>query len=474
MSLWLCLRFHQLPLQCLSRSEELAVAVLVKQRVFRANDCAASVGIREGMSAATVRALLADEPAQLLERDTGAEGQCLQQLCCWAYSITPSLHTYRDDCLQLEVGSCLALFRGLPRLLAAVHHGIHSRGFRAEMGLAETTGAAWLLSFSGADQASTYQQALPQRLAPLPLSLLTDYKSTVDSLRRAGLHTFGKLFALPPTALARRCGAEFARFLQQVQGLCEERHADYQPPPSFRDQYWFGYEVRANDELLPAMQLLLQSLCQFLRNTQLQTTEINWQLIGIDHSLLEICVRSTTGQSNWQEWYQLTRIRLEQLQLATGIEGINLCCQQLDSGRVENIDLFNPRTQQEPLSALLDRLRNRLGLQAVQHIGSRNEHLPEMALHLCQEHAADAPGQIPAQQRPFWLLPCPQALAERQGRLHWQGSLELVYGPERIEDNWWQQPVSRDYYIARGERGQHYWVFRDRLQAGWYVHGIFA
>ena len=99
MSLWLCLRFHQLPLQSLSRSEAQAVVVLARQRVLRANDCAGSLGIREGMSTSTVRALLADEPAQLLERDTAAEVRCLQQLCCWSYSITPSLHIQGEDCL---------------------------------------------------------------------------------------------------------------------------------------------------------------------------------------------------------------------------------------------------------------------------------------------------------------------------------------------------------------------------------------
>ena len=47
-------------------------------------------------------------------------------------------------------------------------------------------------------------------------------------------------------------------------------------------------------------------------------------------------------------------------------------------------------------------------------------------------------------------------------------------GPERIEDLWWQQPVSRDYYIARGRGGQYYWLFHDRRQRCWYLHGLFA
>ena len=118
MSLWLCLRFEQLPLQCLNRCEQQPVAVLTMQRVLRANDCAAALGIREEMAAATVHGLVGDEPLQLLERDRDAEQRCLQQLCCWAYSITPTLHTWRTDCLQLEIGGCLSLFRGLDSLLA--------------------------------------------------------------------------------------------------------------------------------------------------------------------------------------------------------------------------------------------------------------------------------------------------------------------------------------------------------------------
>lgn len=474
MSLWLCLRFHQLPLQCLNRSEKLAVAVLVKQRVLRANDYAASLGIREGMNAATVRALLAEEPVQLLERDNAAEAQCLQQLCCWAYSISPGLHRYREDCLQLEIGSCLTLFKGLHRLLQAVQQGLSNRGFRAEYGLAETPAAAWLLSFSPADSLASYQAPLRERLATLPLSLVTDHITAVDSLYKAGLHTFGSLFALPSKTLARRCSSGFIRFLRQVMGQEADLQPDYQPPAIFNDEYWFGYEVRANNELMPAVELLLRSLCQFLRNTQLQTAEIEWQLPGIDHSLRNIRVRSSSGHSNWENWYQLTRIRFEQLELQAAVEGISLRCEQLDSGQVDNIDLFSPRSQREPLSDLLDRLRNRLGLQAVQKIGARSEHLPELALHVCQDTPADGGESQCCGQRPFWLMPQPALLKQRRERLQWHGDLELIYGPERIEDNWWREAISRDYYIARGENGQHYWLFRDRLGCGWYIHGVFT
>lgn len=475
MSLWLCLRFDLLPLQCLSRCEQQPVVVLAAQRVLRANDCATTLGIRQDMGTATVRALAGDEPVRLLERDEQAEQHCLQQLCCWAYGITPSLCTWQADCLQLEIGGCLGLFQGLDALLLEVTNGIASRGYRVRYALAPTPKAAWLLSFAPRDTAMAIQQPLQERLSPLPLNLLAQFATTVNSLRRAGLHTLGDVLRLPPAALGRRCGKEFTHFLQQLLGQREDLQVDYRPPETFSDEYWFGYEVKTNRELLPTVQRLLQSLCRFLRNTQLQTSEITWQLVGMDHKLQDVCVRSTSSHSDWENWYQLSRIHFERLQLKGSVEGLALVCQQLRPGQQDNIDLFNPHNQREPLASLLDRLRNRLGLQAIEKVGCRDEHLPEFALLTSSDHSGDEQRSAAhCAQRPFWLLPQPKALRQHGVQLYWNGALQLVYGPERIEDNWWQDAVSRDYYIAAGDSGQHYWVFHDRLARQWYIHGVFA
>ena len=474
MSLWLCLRFDQLPLQCLSRCEQQPVVVLAAQRVLRANDCATALGIRQDMGTAMVRALAGTAPVRLLERDEQAEQHCLQQLCCWAYSITPTLYTWQADCLQLEIGGCLSLFRGLDPLLLEVASGTGSRGYSVRTGLAATPKAAWLLSFANRDTAMAIQQPLAERLSPLPLNLLGEFAATVDSLRRAGLHTMGDVLALPTAALGRRCGRAFTLFLQQLLGQHEDLQADYRPPATFSDEYWFGYEVKTNNELLPAVQHLLQSLCRFLRNTQLQTSEISWQLVGTNRRVQEVCVRSASSHSDWESWHQLSGIHFERLQLAGSVEGLALACRQLRPGQQDSIDLFSPRNQREPLASLLDRLRNRLGAQAIEKVGCRDEHLPEFALRVSSDQHGEDSSKAHSVLRPFWLMPQPRALRQHGEQLYWNGALALVYGPERIEDNWWQDAVSRDYYIAADSGGQHYWVFRDRLVGPWYIHGVFA
>ncbi|MEQ9465553.1 MAG: DNA polymerase Y family protein, partial [Haliea sp.] len=459
--------------QCQTLTEEQPVVVLARQRVLRANDCAASLGIREGMTGATVRALAGNEPLQLLTRSQDAEQRCLQQLCCWAYSITPTLHPWREDCLQLEIGGCLTLFRSLEALLETVHAGIHLRGYRLEAGLAPTPRAAWLLSFSSQGLAAGDGGDWREQLSTLPLTLLDDFPQEVAALQRAGIRRLGDVLALPEAALGRRCGKAFIHWLRQMLGREADLQPDYHPPDRFNDQYLFGYEVRTTAELLPAVQQLLQALCGFLRQTQLQTQDIEWQLVAVDRRVQRLRVRSSSGHSDWENWYQLTRLQLDRLQLRTGIEGLALECRQLLAMRSASIDLFSPHNQREPMQALLDRLRNRLGLQAILTISCRDEHLPELALHVSSEATAPAATQSSI-RRPFWLLPEPQPVRWLQGQLHWQGALQLIGGPERIEDNWWQEPVSRDYYIARGTRGQYYWLFHDRLRQQWYVHGLFA
>lgn len=481
--LWLCLRFHQLPLQALTRQQASTgqsvttpvaapVVIVEKQRVLQADDSATETGIKPGQSIATVRALAGT--ITLLERDPAAEQRCLQQLCCWAYNITPSLCSYRQDSLLLEVGSCLALYRGLDNVLATIRTDLSCRAYTYCCGLATTPKAAWLLSHTDQDQGQALQLDLEQQLAPLPLQLLAGFSRQIEALNKAGLWHFSDILSLPPQALARRCGHKFIHVLQQILGTAEDRQLTFQPPEEFSDDYWFGYEVKANQELQPAIQMLLQTLCQFLRNTQLQCQQIEWRLYGINHQLRSFEVRSTLPLSSWQEWHKLTQIKVEQLQLDIGVEWIRLSCEQLVAGQAHNHDLFN-QAQREPLHSLLDRLQNRLGLQAVEKIACRDEHLPEFAGYSStDQHTDPAVNTACAGQRPFWLMPQPQLLRYTKQQLYWNGRLTLLAGPERIEDNWWLNAVSRDYYVARDPQGQQYWVFRDRLRKDWYIQGIFA
>jgi protein ImuB len=84
-----------------------------------------------------------------------------------------------------------------------------------------------------------------------------------------------------------------------------------------------------------------------------------------------------------------------------------------------------------------------------------------------------------ADRRPVWLLPHPEALAERNGLPRRRGALKLLEGPERIETGWWSRgdvgDITRDYYVARDAQGVRLWVFREhKAPRGWFLHGVFG
>jgi protein ImuB len=127
---------------------------------------------------------------------------------------------------------------------------------------------------------------------------------------------------------------------------------------------------------------------------------------------------------------------------------------------------------------LVERLRARLGEEAVYGVCLIPEHRPEAAWRRVHELRLGAVprteqgidrGMAQDRPRPIWLLQEPLPLLEP----------EILEGPERIESGWWDgNGVARDYYVARDGLGQAHgvrlWVFQERQSKRWFVHGIFA
>ena len=90
----------------------------------------------------------------------------------------------------------------------------------------------------------------------------------------------------------------------------------------------------------------------------------------------------------------------------------------------------------------------------------------------------------PAGPQPSLLLDRPLKLLVRQHRPLYQGELQLLLGPQRVEGGWWDRDdaggttrnVARDYWVAFSEHAGLLWVFQTRLahEPAWYLHGVFA
>jgi protein ImuB len=129
--------------------------------------------------------------------------------------------------------------------------------------------------------------------------------------------------------------------------------------------------------------------------------------------------------------------------------------------------LFDPRAQQaQPWEQLRERLRARLGDEAVKGLSAAADHRPE---HAWQAGEQGAQGNMPVApgSRPGWLLSAPVALDETGYRV--QGHAE------RIESGWWDGgDVRRDYFIETRD-GLRGWAYRDLGKAGpLWLQGWFA
>lgn len=487
MSLWLCIRFPQLALECRgpidipaqTNAADLAVIVIEGQRVIAINEAAASYGIQVGCHAPTAQALLPDNGA-ILHKDKALEEHALEQLQLLAYSITPTLVRWQDNCLQLEIGCCLRLYGSLDVIMATLHNRLQQRGFSAEFGVAHSRNGAWLMTFlEDSDQALNPEIPVIERAAELPLKILKydkqgAHSKTVERLQKAGIADFGSLQKQSPTAVGKRCGQDFLDWLQTLTRPTDDLEGNFSPPAYFYDALWFGFEIRQAGELAPAIQQLLNNLCQFLDNTQRSTEIIQWRLLQLKGTYQSLEVRASSAGNNRTRWAELSLLHLENYRIPKDIEGLGLHVTTFVEREQPIFDLFANDLTQEPKQALLDRLKSRMGLKAVQYLTIRDAHLPEENQYWSDQPEPLKPTRHLPNQRPFWLLREPQPLSQQDSQLFWNGPLTLLYGPERIEDNWWQRPVSRDYYIAQQGNGQPIWLFQDRHSGRWYVHGVMA
>ena len=143
---------------------------------------------------------------------------------------------------------------------------------------------------------------------------------------------------------------------------------------------------------------------------------------------------------------------------------------------------------QEPLPQVLERLAARLGEDRVVRPLLCEDHRPE-AMGRWQPGTQALPREAawpvaPAGPQPTWLLDRPLKLLVRQHRPLYQGELQLLLGPQRVEGGWWDRDEAtghtrhavRDYWVARSPLAGVLWVFQTRLadEPAWYLHGVFA
>ena len=167
------------------------------------------------------------------------------------------------------------------------------------------------------------------------------------------------------------------------------------------------------------------------------------------------------------------RERLARVALPAPVEALTLATDETAPLAGRNLGLLPGDEADAALVPLVDRLRARLGEDALIRLAPHADHRPELAT--AEERSAAKACALPDAPRPVWLLSEPQPLASIMESRPWV----LRDGPERIESGWWDgADIRRDYFVADAHDGATVWIYRDHrygVEDGeWFLHGLFA
>ncbi len=437
--------------------------------VIAADTRARALGVHSGEALMAAHAIAPD--VVFRARDTALEVATLDELAAACARFTPSLALAPPDTILLEVSASLRLFGGREALLQALADTLTGLGLIMRSGLAPTPLAAhWFaLAATTAPVGPGWQDALDA----LPLEVLgigTDVSAaTLELLAELGLQRLAQVRRLPREGLARRQARAVLDALARARGEVPDPRRWHEPPARFASTLALPVATANTEPLLFAVSRLVAGLIAWLAARHAGIDRFTLELVHEDHSVTSFVIISGEPLRENSRLMLLTRERLSALTLPAPVDTLRLIADApvLRPGRTP--DLFgDPARNHENAVLLLDRLRARLGPQAVRRIAPWPDHRPERASRMLPVDAPAGDESTTCAPRPAWLLERPRPIGAAEG-------LEFVAGPERIESGWWDgADLQRDYFVVRAPDAALWWVFRDHSDDGWYLHGHFG
>jgi protein ImuB len=452
-------------------------------RVVAVDAAARARGVAPGMTLAAALAMAAELDAR--PRQPRRERALLARLAEAGFAFTPRVSLEPPDGVLLEVRGSLGLFGGAAALCEAVQARCAALGVEARLALAPTPLAALALARAGRALAVTGSERLVGALAPLPLAALRWSPAACARLESMGVRTVGEALRLPRAGFARRFGRGALEDLDRLVGRRPDLRRPFVAREAFRGRCEPSFELEYHEAILRHLEPLLAELEGFLRSRQAAVLGLRLRLRHrpdpCDGSprTTPLELRLAAPEFAAARFGALLGEHLARFVLPAPVVVIELRSGELQPLAAQSESLWRAGEHgggaAREASALVERLRARLGPGAVYGLCLVPEHRPERAWQAAEPGLLAAPASTSrfpaaARRRPLWLLQAPQCLE------HGIRALRLLDGPERIESGWWDgQDVARDYYVARDVAGAVLWIFRERLPPhAWFLHGVFG
>lgn len=461
------------------------------------------------------------------------EAEAQRAVASLALGFTPRV-ALLDEAVLMDVTGSLRLFGGLAQLMHLLEQRLLAF-FKSNNLLAlvrRAQGATSLIALGRLRMKAGQGAGPPQRVAELPMFCLSAARPHLGVLERTGCRNWGDLLRLPRDGVARRFGAELLQALDRARGTVADEYRWLVLPEHFEEKFELDALVTHAPALMAGAERLLAHLQAWLlgRQSGLSALRLTWHLDKRRDvpPTGEIEVRTAQPAQDLRHVARLLAEQLAQHKLAAPVHSLSLrslVTEALaDAAAATTSLLMSERKQGDSAVELIERLSARLGEAQVQAWQAQADHRPEqMQRWVPAQHALKsiAAGARPARARgqksqqisafpamrsdalyPSWLLPEPVRLAVAGNSPLYQGRLQRLAGPQRLEASGWLAPsedayqvhadrrvppAMRDYYIYRSAQGGLLWIYSVRLalpvapaqpalqqRHDWYLHGFFA
>ena len=442
-----------------------------------------------------------------------------------------------DEAVLMDVTGSLRLFGGLARLMALLSRQLSAffESNRLPAQVERAQGATSLIALGRLRAINPATEKSVGRVADLPMHTLSAARPHLGVLERTGCRSWDDLLRLPRDGVARRFGAALLDALDRARGSMPDNYDWLTLPEQFDEKIELDALVIHAPALMMGAERLLVNLQAWLlgRQSGLSALKLIWHLDKRRDvpPTGELEIRTANPAQDLRHLARLMSEHLAQQQLPAPVHSLtlqSLVTEKLsDSAAATGSLLMEARKQGDSAVELIERLSARLGDANVLAWQPLADHRPEQmqrwisarsvmpaAIKSVAAYARVywAGGQNRIKKRPktsptdllhtrtealypTWLLPEPIHLATFGNSPVYQGKLQRLAGPQRLEATGWlmkkesasdsghKPPAIRDYFIYRNQQGALLWVYSERLAVAltasvqpraWYLHGFFA
>ena len=332
-----------------------------------------------------------------------------------------------------------------------------------------------------------------EALRPLPVETLRLPGNVVEILHELNIFRIDQVLMLPRTELPSRFGNELLLQIDRALGRVPEIPTPERSVDPLEATWQFEPAVADGRILIEVFDHLLERILGQMSLEHLGVQRLLCSLKVLDHDSICFPVELLRPSASQRQIMELVRLQVERLRIPAEVAEMTVQAAvvlPLEFHQEEIFDGGQNLNGRKEFGELLERLSSRFGERAVLRPELQADAQPEFAWRYepwlagalrSEDSVSRLNGAMrPAilTNRPVWIGVISIMPGGRPEQFHWkqrQYIIERYWGPERIEIGWWRgDDVRRDYYIVETDTGERFWLFRDRRNGSWFLHGVFA